>query len=315
LIESLTQAGMLEVCLSVGVACAAGFAAWAVISIYGQEPPLPEDASSFEFERRSILESSDYVYANLEVLVQDLAKINQMFIDGGTLERIRKSLLVSGDAAPWLPAEFVAVKQIEGAAAGLFIGGITLAVVSIPVAAGIGLGIAAMYVYIMLTALHDNARRRLQSIKMRLPFVVDLIALVIEAGATFQESLATAAHENRNHPISAELARLNRQIELQIVPREALEGFRDRFEDPDIAEIVFAINKGNELGTPLATTLRNQADQMRLKRSQWGEKAAAEAQVKMSFPGMIVMLACSLVVLAPIVLPAIMQFLNSNFSP
>ena len=67
--------------------------------------------------------------------------------------------------------------------------------------------------------------------------------------------------------------------------------------------MVFAINKGEELGTPLSAILRDQAEQMRLKRSQRGEKAAAEAQVNIVFPGMVVMIACLLVVIAPIVLP------------
>jgi hypothetical protein len=53
--------------------------------------------------------------------------------------------------------------------------------------------------------------------------------------------------------------------------------------------------------------MRNQADQMRLKRSQWGEKAAAEAQVQMTFPAMIVMLACMLLVLGPFVLPPLLH--------
>ncbi len=45
---------------------------------------------------------------------------------------------------------------------------------------------------------------------------------------------------------------------------------------------------------------------MRIKRSQRGEKAAAEAQVKIVFPGMVTMIAGLLVVIAPIVLPAIL---------
>ena len=82
-------------------------------------------------------------------------------------------------------------------------------------------------------------------------------------------------------------------------------------EDSDIAEFVFAIIKGEELGTPLSTILREQANQMRLKRSQWGEKAAAEAEVQIVFPGMITMVACLLVIIAPILLPAVMTFLEN----
>ena len=46
---------------------------------------------------------------------------------------------------------------------------------------------------------------------------------------------------------------------------------------------------------------------MRIKRSQWGEKAAAEAEVQMVFPGMITMVACLLVIVAPIMLPVVVR--------
>ena len=49
---------------------------------------------------------------------------------------------------------------------------------------------------------------------------------------------------------------------------------------------------------------------MRLKRSQWVEQAAKEADVQMVFPGMVVMVACLLVIMAPILLPALMTFLE-----
>jgi tight adherence protein C len=49
---------------------------------------------------------------------------------------------------------------------------------------------------------------------------------------------------------------------------------------------------------------------MRLRRAQWGEKAAAEAEVQIVFPGMLVMLACLIVVVAPMVLPAAFNIFN-----
>jgi tight adherence protein C len=74
-----------------------------------------------------------------------------------------------------------------------------------------------------------------------------------------------------------------------------------------VSELVFAINKSDELGTPIAQTLAELADQMRLKRQQWGEKVAGEAQVKIMFPGILIMLACIIVILAPILLAALFE--------
>jgi hypothetical protein len=50
---------------------------------------------------------------------------------------------------------------------------------------------------------------------------------------------------------------------------------------------------------------------MRIKRSQWGEKAAAEAEVQIVFPGMLIMIACLIVIIAPILLPAVFNLFKS----
>jgi tight adherence protein C len=170
----------------------------------------------------------------------------------------------------------------------------------------LGLAVAVLYAILTPKAVRDRAKKRLGRIRIRLPFAVDLISLTMEAGGGFQECLQTAVVENGEHPLTDELAEVLRQISLGRPRNEALRALQDRLQDEDINEMVFAINKGEELGTPLSAILRDQAEQMRLKRSQRGEKAAAEAEVNIVFPGMVLMIACLLIVIAPIVLPAIL---------
>jgi tight adherence protein C len=294
--------------LSTGFGLAVGYAAWVALAIVGRSVDVPVAASSFEAERRSIVESGDPIYRNLQPIVLDLAALNRRFFRRESLQKLRESFTTGGEPIPWEPEEFIAVKQIEGFLAGLAVAAVSLIQVNSLIAMFIAVAVAVIYQTVALAGVHDKAKSRLRTIKMRLPFVIDLMALIIEAGATFRDALRTVVRENRGHPLGAELARVDRQIELGRPRAEALRSFQDRFDDHDLSEMVFAISKGEELGTPLAKILRNQADQMRLKRSQWGEKAAAEAQVKMTFPGMLVMLACILVVLAPIILPAIRAF-------
>ena len=44
---------------------------------------------------------------------------------------------------------------------------------------------------------------------------------------------------------------------------------------------------------------------MRLKRSQWAEKAAGTAQVNIVLPGMVIMIACLIIIGAPFILEAV----------
>jgi len=176
------------------------------------------------------------------------------------------------------------------------------------------LPIAAGYPVFMRSDVAGKTKTRLHRMRTRLPFVVDLLSLMMEAGATFPEALNTAIEQTADHPLGAELAEVRREINLGRPRADALEALRQRLDDETFSDLILAVNKGEELGTPLAAILRRQADQMRLRRAQWGEKAAAQATVKIVFPGMVVMLAAMIAVVGPVVLPAIRRVLEGGLN-
>ena len=287
-------------------ALALGWFCWQIMTIVTQPRNQSLDTHPFELQRRDALRSGNSTYRWLEPLVEEVsATLARRRPE--PLEKIRHNLLASREKLPWRPEEFLAAKWIEAALSGGIVlllfwmtGWGTNSVI-------FGIIVAVLYGVFMPRGIADRAKRRLGRIRSRLPFAVDLIALTMEAGGGFQECLQTAVVENgKDHPLTEELAEVLRQVSLGRPRHEALEALDERLRDDDIKEMVFAINKGEELGTPLSAILREQAEQMRLKRSQRGEKAAAEAQVNIVFPGMVVMIACLLVVIAPIVLPAIL---------
>lgn len=286
------------------MAVAVGSVTWTMVSVTMRNTNrsmMPQ----FEQERRAVLEEISSTYRRFEPLVDELAKINGLMTSPTQRDGIQHRLVLTDTGRAWKPEEYLAVKQIEGVAAGLVVGVIFSLQLGVSVAAVAAVGVAVAYQVVSMHGLADSATKQLRLIKHRLPFVVDLMALIIEAGGSFQDGLDTAVRENRGHPLGSELVRVQREVSMGRPRRDALLSLSKRLEDQDVSELVFAINKGEEMGTPLSKILRSQADQMRLKRAQWGEKAAAEAQVKIVFPGMIVMLACILVILAPILLPAI----------
>jgi pilus assembly protein TadC len=287
------------------VAVAAGWLCYQVLSVVTYPRNLLGDTHPFEVQRRAELRTGNVVYRWFEPLVDELAALLSRK-DSKSLKSLGISLVAGREKLPWKPAEFMAIKWLEAVLLGgglffvLWFGGFsTFAVV-------VGIGVTALYGFLTPRAARGRATKRLARIRIRLPFAVDLIALTMEAGGGFQECLATAVNENGDHPLTDELAEVLRQIALGRPRNEALSSMQERLQDEDVNELVFAINKGEELGTPLSAILRDQAEQMRLKRSQRGEKAAGEAEVNILFPGMILMIACLLVVITPIVLPAVM---------
>ncbi len=285
--------------------CVGGLTLW-FFQLVGQARATRE--SSFEQQRRETIRQGNSIYRWFEPLVDDLARVAFSADDSTTLSR---HLQLSAVPLPYRPAEFIGTKAVEG---GLL--GAGIAVCCGMVGFGtfglvLGIGITLLYPALARKAVTAQAQLRLKRIRLRLPFVVDQISLMMEAGAGFEESLRTAVGDNVNHPLSRELNEVLRQMSLGRPRDQALYGLRDRLADDDLSELIFAIIKGEELGTPLSSILREQANQMRLKRSQWGEKAAAEAEVQMVFPGMITMVACLLVVVAPLLLPAVMALLEN----
>ncbi len=297
------QYGLLLGSCLLGVAVA-GVTRW-LVHILHSSRPIPD--SSFERQRREAIRVKSAVYRWFEPIIDEIA--GSLFAGSSTAELARHLRFTRNDI-PYQPAEFLATKAVEGTVAGLAIFACVAVTGFTGFASLLGLGVALTYPALARKSVINESDQRLKRVRLRLPFVVDQISLMMEAGAGFDDSLSTAVHDNPDHPLSRELSEVLRQMALGRPRDQALREFRDRLADDDISELVFAIVKGEELGTPLSSILREQANQMRLKRSQWGEKAAAEAEVQIVFPGMITMIACLLVIVAPILLPAVMTFLG-----
>lgn len=267
--------------------------------------------SSFERARRGRLAEGSPTYRTFESLIERLAAWDARRILPSAHDRLEGDLAAADVPLPWTPSEYRAVKGVEGALLGLVVGAVVALLFGnllVGVAAGAALGIATFQ--IGMADLASRSARREASIRKALPFMVDLMALMMEAGASFPEALTVAAREYQDTPAGDEWARVLADVDRGRPRRDALESLRARVRSDDVAEIVFAVNKGEELGTPLSQILKAQAAQLRIKRSQWIEKASAEAEVKIAAPGFIVMIACMLVIAVPFLLQGAFQFLG-----
>lgn len=291
------------------VLVAAGTAglAWASLAAIAiglaRRPPLDAPESLFETRRRERLRAGSFWFRIGEGWVDRLARWNEGY-PPAKLKQLDRDLQSAGQLLPLRPEEAIALVQLQSIAIGviLFIL-IVVAAQSLWVGGLFGGLMGFIYFFIMAGDAARVARKARNRLKDRLPFTVDLMALMMEAGATFPDCLKVAVLENAGHPLGNELALVQGQVDMGRSRREALLEFRDRVPDPDIEDMLFAVVTGEELGTPLSEILRGQADQMRLKRSQRQEKESAEAQVTIVFPGMLIMIACLLLVTVPFLLP------------
>lgn len=276
--------------------------AWVLVSIILKPRRIDERLGRFEVDRRNRVRESSVTYQLFEPWVDEFTVPFER--SGKGLTEVTQHLATSGISVPWNPAEYLATKRVEAIGGGIigflfgwFWGGWSSAVMMTV------FGFFA-YEFMAKRLLKSNAIRRQIKVKRRFAAAIDLMALMMEVGAGFQEALSVATEESKGNPLGEELAIVRRDLTMG-KREDALRNFAKRTQDEDISEVVLAIIEGEQLGTPLAKIFRVQADQMRQKRSQWAEKATAESEVTLVFPAMLIMIACLILVAAPFVLTAI----------
>lgn len=275
---------------------------YTVIDICTCPRVIDPQGGRFEHQRRELLRNASSAYRYGEPLVDQWNTIWPS--KPPVLTATDEYLHAAGVREPWTPQEYINVKRLEGIGVATCCFVISIYLLEYSIIGSLLIAFIAFSIQqaIGMRTLKSQAIVRQMRLKRRFAGVIDLMALMMEVGAGFQEALQTAARESQGTPLGEELSLVEKEIAMGSLRSKALLGFADRNRDPDMTEVIMSINEGEELGTPVTTILRRQADQMRQKRSQWAEKAAEESQVAIVFPAMLIMVACLLIVVAPFVL-------------
>lgn len=254
----------------------------------------------YDISRINELRRIDPFYRLFQPVIKMFAWMNRRAFRE-SLPAIHRELLAAGLPRFWLPEEYLARAQL-------------VALLTTPAHVYIlfdlfdAMGLAFVPVTVALTAwglrrrLAAQAAARLRAIKRRMPFLLDLLTLLMEAGSTFLNALKQAVDEFRGHPVSEEFGRVLADMSMGKTRMEAFQSLRDRLADDEIGSIIGAILQGEHLGTPLAHIFRMQADVLRIKRTQRAETIAGEAGVNMLLPGVLVMAATVIIILGPFLL-------------
>jgi Flp pilus assembly protein TadB len=259
-----------------------------------------------ERRRRERLRAVSGPYRVFEPAIQALAASS--FFQPKSASQQAKAAAFAGatrtleDFPPWDVREFMATAYVQTLAVAI-LAALPLWLLFGPLVAGaVVLFAPVLFAQGQAATVREKARVRIAQILRRLPFAVDLMALSMESGAGFSSALGSVVDASREHALGQEFAKVVARMEHGEMQSVALEELRQRINDEDTRLLFGAINQGEKLGTPLAVILRKQADIIRLKASQSVERAAKEAEVRMSGPGFVIAIACMIIVAAPFVL-------------
>ena len=297
LLFAVSAETMLHTLANVSVGMAVGLCAWWVLRVLWSEDLQQGIEWRYDVSRINELRRQDPLYRIFQPLISLFARLNRA-VFRENLPTIHREIQAAGLPRFWLAEEYLARAEL-------------IAFFTTPVyvyffynwfgTSGLLLAVLAvlMTAWFLRHRLATRAQQRLRRIKRRMPFLLDLLTLLMEAGATFMNALNQAVHEFEGHPVADEFGRVLADINLGKTRSEAFGAMQDRLADDEITSIIGSVLQGEQLGTPLATIFRTQADVLRIKRTQRAETVAGEAGVNMLLPGILVMVATVLIIIGP----------------
>jgi len=163
----------------------------------------------------------------------------------------------------------------------------------------VGLFFAAAGILLPGFLLSKAASRRADQIDAELPHFVDQLALVIEAGMSFDSAVTYLADVNEG-PLADEMKRVLTELRVGESRKTAIRNFAERVGSEEAMAFANAVLASDQLGSPLSGILRAQASDLRHRRQMYAEERAQKAPVKMLLPMAIFILPVMFVlILAP----------------
>lgn len=237
--------------------------------------------------------------------------------EGWEKSNLRTLFMNAGWRQPWAPMLYFAAK------AGLAIG-LPLLFMVYAGFANIPWEAKAMLAFILLLAtigyyfpnviLRTSIRRRQLELFEAFPDGIDLIIVCIEAGLGLDAAIARAAEEMRvrSSELADELHLVGLELRVGATREQALRNLALRTGLEEAAMLVTMLIQADRFGTSIAESLRVHADELRTRRRQRAEEAAAKIPVKLLFPLVFFIFpALMLVLLGPAVISIYRVFLKS----
>ena len=223
-------------------------------------------------------------------------------------ERLEKKLLLAGSPAGW-DAERVLAFKIIGAVGGFVLSIVLFQIVSLsPFLQIISTALLTFVGFIAPDSIvNGQVEDRKKEILRTLSDTLDLLTISVEAGLSLNAAIAMVV---RNVPgvLSSEFARMLQEIQLGVPRSDAFRHLSERTDVEELNAFALAMVQADVFGVSIASVLRTQAAQLRIKRRQAIEARAAQTPVKIVFPLILCVLPALFVV---IVGPGAIQIFES----
>lgn len=129
--------------------------------------------------------------------------------------------------------------------------------------------------------LRSRANKRQEEISVNLPNFLDTVSIALAAGGSLVQSLEEVSRQ-MGGALSEEILRMTHELQLGVARRQAYENLLARNRSKPLETFIQALIQGSDLGVPISTTFRIQADEIRSSRIHRAKEKAAKASPRIT---------------------------------
>jgi tight adherence protein C len=200
-------------------------------------------------------------------------------------DRVARKLLLAGSPAGW-DAERLLAFKIIGLGAGIVLGIFVTTLFGdlSPFLRIVLVGLLAFVGFMVPDSmLSRRVDERQKEILRTLSDTLDLLTISVEAGLSLNAAIAQVV-QNVPGVLSSEFARMLQEIQLGVPRADAFRNLAERTDVDELNAFALAMIQADVFGVSIASVLRTQAQQLRIKRRQRAEAKAQQTPVKIVFP-------------------------------
>lgn len=292
----------MDYVIAAAVFVAVGLVAYAVLTIFFSEDRAVrrrmEKMSQYEQSEVKAAEPvlrpfSERVLAPAGAAVTDTV---QRFAPAGYRERLKMRLSNAGNPRGIAPDRFIAMKVFAAVAALLFVVGVSVIRGASVSTWLVAIALSALAFFVPDIWLSSRIGSRKKAVRRSLPDMLDMLTISVEAGLGFDQAISKLVRNNSG-PLAEEFGRMLQEVQAGVDRPEALRRLAQRADVSELSSFITAILQAEVFGISVASVLRTQASEMRLKRRQYAEETAQKAPVKMVFPLILCILPATLIVI------------------
>ncbi|MDQ1534246.1 MAG: tight adherence protein [Actinomycetota bacterium] len=202
----------------------------------------------------------------------------------GYVDKLRHRLVLAGSPPGYEVDRMLIFKVIGAASIIVWIPLIYMALALSGTTALFAVGLLWVGSFLMADlSLGHKIEARQKEIARRLPDILDLLVISVEAGLGFEQAIDRTSNAVPG-PLSEEFRRMLQETRVGASRADALRAIDQRTEVPELRSFILAMLQADTFGVSISRILRAQADEMRVRRRLAAQELAAKAPVKMLFP-------------------------------